>query len=140
PLRKQIPTIPPDVEQVVLKALEKDPHRRFADVQAFAAALERALQTASSHPEAFPAEGPLSNEPLLSDAERVALLPSPPPSTTNVVTPPGQSLPLPVTAVSSSRGLIPPGDYQPSRGSISRRNFIVGLGLAGIAMAGGIIW
>src|SRR5437588_2096968 len=42
PLREKIPTISPAVEQVVLTALEKDPHRRFASMQAFAAALEEA--------------------------------------------------------------------------------------------------
>ena len=43
-LREQAPGIPPAVEAVVLKALEKDPHRRFASIQEFAAAFERACQ------------------------------------------------------------------------------------------------
>ena len=42
PLREKAPTITPAVEQVVLKALEKDPTRRFESVHAFAVALERA--------------------------------------------------------------------------------------------------
>lgn len=42
PLHEKIPMIPPDVEQVVMTALEKDPQRRFASVQAFARALEQA--------------------------------------------------------------------------------------------------
>lgn len=45
PLREKVATIPPDIEQVVLTALEKDPHRRFASVQAFAKALEQASMT-----------------------------------------------------------------------------------------------
>jgi hypothetical protein len=36
--------MPPMLEAVVLKALEKDPHRRFASVQEFAAAPEQACQ------------------------------------------------------------------------------------------------
>src|SRR5207302_3151736 len=46
PLRENVPTLPPEVEQVVLRALAKDPKQRFATVQAFAAALEQASQTA----------------------------------------------------------------------------------------------
>jgi eukaryotic-like serine/threonine-protein kinase len=42
PLREKIPAISPDVEQVVLTALAKDPSQRFASVQAFAKALEQA--------------------------------------------------------------------------------------------------
>src|SRR5579884_3612314 len=39
-LREKVPTISPAVEQVVLRALEKDPGRRFPTVHAFAQALE----------------------------------------------------------------------------------------------------
>ncbi len=46
PLREQVPTIPLDVEQVVLTALAKEPRQRFASVQAFATALEQASQAA----------------------------------------------------------------------------------------------
>ena len=41
-LRQTMPMIPPAVEQVVLKALVKDPAQRFPTVQAFAIALEQA--------------------------------------------------------------------------------------------------
>ena len=43
-LHEKNSAISPDVEQVVLKALAKDPARRFASVQEFADALERASQ------------------------------------------------------------------------------------------------
>ena len=42
PLRERIPTISPDVEQVVLTALAKEPKDRFGSMQAFARALEQA--------------------------------------------------------------------------------------------------
>ncbi len=48
PLRQKVPDLPPDVEQVVLTALAKDPHQRFATVQAFATALEQARQAKPS--------------------------------------------------------------------------------------------
>src|SRR5260370_13300219 len=40
PLRNHVPSIPPLVEHVVLKALSKDPDQRFATVLAFALALK----------------------------------------------------------------------------------------------------
>jgi len=42
PLSQKVPTLPLAVEQVVLKALAKDPYERFESIQAFAKALERA--------------------------------------------------------------------------------------------------
>jgi serine/threonine protein kinase len=42
PLREKVPTLPGDVEHVVMIALNKDPHQRFASVLAFAIAFEQA--------------------------------------------------------------------------------------------------
>ncbi len=42
PLRDQHPTISPALEGVVMKALAKDPHQRFACIKDFADALEQA--------------------------------------------------------------------------------------------------
>ncbi len=42
PLREKFPEIPPAVETVVMKALEKRHSQRFADIQAFSVALEEA--------------------------------------------------------------------------------------------------
>jgi serine/threonine protein kinase len=47
-LTNLVPDLPPAVEQVVLKALMKDPAERFATVQEFAKVLRTAIQTASS--------------------------------------------------------------------------------------------
>src|SRR5579864_8770342 len=41
-LREKVPTLSPDVEQVVMTALAKEPKERFGSVQAFAHALEQA--------------------------------------------------------------------------------------------------
>src|SRR5437667_8379915 len=46
PLRERMPAIPPEVEQVVLRALAKDPKARFTSVAEFASALEQASQRA----------------------------------------------------------------------------------------------
>ncbi len=50
PLRKKVPTISSAIEQVVMKALAKDPHQRFASVQDFATALEQASQPRQQNP------------------------------------------------------------------------------------------
>src|SRR5207244_213194 len=42
PLREKAPTLPPDVERVIMTALSKDPDKRFSNVKAFANALEQA--------------------------------------------------------------------------------------------------
>ncbi|HEY4035235.1 MAG TPA: serine/threonine-protein kinase [Ktedonobacteraceae bacterium] len=44
PLREKAPTVTAEVEQVILKALAKEPEQRFATVQEFAAALEEVYQ------------------------------------------------------------------------------------------------
>lgn len=51
PLRQQLPALPPAVEAVILRALEKDPHQRFARVQDFAAAFEEAYHSAQPAPQ-----------------------------------------------------------------------------------------
>ena len=45
PLSEKLPTIPLDVEQVVMTALAKEPKQRFGSVQAFANALAQASQS-----------------------------------------------------------------------------------------------
>jgi serine/threonine protein kinase len=41
-LREHVPSISPDLERVILKALERDPRKRFAHVLEFASALKQA--------------------------------------------------------------------------------------------------
>jgi predicted ATPase len=76
------PVISPEVEQVVLRALAKDPKQRFATVAAFAGALEQASQHAPSY------AGPLaSGAPLPSMSA---------PSTYRTVAAPHRPAPLPM--------------------------------------------
>ena len=108
PLHNKVPTISPDVEQVVMVALEKDPHKRFASVQEFATALQQACHVVSADLPAMSLEITHTNHPsLLSDAT------SPVPSSraphpTDVVTP--QSL-----SPQSAQALTPPYTFTPAK-------------------------
>src|SRR5205823_7748567 len=52
-LRELQPDISSSVEEVVFKALSKDPQSRFVDVHSFAAAFEEAIQASSHAPPAL---------------------------------------------------------------------------------------
>ncbi len=71
PLHEKVTAVPLDVEQVVLRALAKDPKERFASVRDFAAALEDASQLAYS-PTALVSEQPSSNAPAAAAFATVA--------------------------------------------------------------------
>ncbi len=45
PLHQKVPAIPATLENVVMKALAKNPHERFTNVKEFAAAIEQACQS-----------------------------------------------------------------------------------------------
>jgi ABC-type transport system substrate-binding protein/serine/threonine protein kinase len=59
PLYEKVASVPLEIEQVVLRALAKDPKARFASVRDFAAVLEEAAQHASSPTSHLPGERPL---------------------------------------------------------------------------------
>ncbi len=151
-LCKKIPSIPPEIEQVVLKALAKDLRERFASVRAFATALENACQ--HSRPER---PRLVTSPPEMTSTRRsspptntiVSSLPNQLPQPTNMITPPSPSTqtikaqPFHASAVSplftgdtvSSHGL------QPSKRRISRRAVLIGMvGLAGLSIVGGVTW
>lgn len=69
PLRLKNITIPAEVERVVLRALEKFPHKRFPSVQEFTRALEQAIQ-----PEVEP-EQPDPDSPALAKRQFMSPLP-----------------------------------------------------------------
>jgi serine/threonine protein kinase len=64
-LREKVPTISPNVEKVVVTALDKDPKQRFMSIQAFAAALEQASLSARRSPAIF------SDQPLQPGVEEI---------------------------------------------------------------------
>jgi len=63
PLREKVATIPLGIEQVVLRALAKEPTARFASVHDFAEALERASQLAPASIMLLPGEPPTPGPP-----------------------------------------------------------------------------
>jgi serine/threonine protein kinase len=74
PLREKLTAISPDVEQVIMTALAKDPQRRFGSVQAFANALEQASRgpqrvisstLSASSPENAPVSSHAAEEPSM---------------------------------------------------------------------------
>ena len=73
PLRLKIPGIPKDIEEVVMRALAKDPQQRFMRVEAYANALEHACQVV---PPLVIQSGQSSpgTQNTLSDQSRTALL------------------------------------------------------------------
>ncbi len=59
PLRGRCPDLPIAAEQVVLKALEKDPHNRYASISNFAHALKRSCLQQTQQDDTSPATTPL---------------------------------------------------------------------------------
>src|SRR6516162_5978338 len=69
-LHERVPAIPPEVEQVVLRALAKDPKARFASVKDFATALEQASSMPLPQQDSLPASNRLSVKLLQPDMIR----------------------------------------------------------------------
>lgn len=80
PLREKIPTISPEVEQVILTALAKDPTQRFSSISAFATALEQASRgLQASFPALAPTQvAPTSSTPMSTIAPTVLASPATP--------------------------------------------------------------
>src|SRR5215469_18340363 len=70
PLHVKVPAISPAIEQVVLKALDKDPQQRFAHVQDFAVALEEAFHAESAGRTPF---APAADYPAASGYRKPAM-------------------------------------------------------------------
>jgi len=71
PLREKVPTISPAVEQVVLRALAKQPQQRFPSVHEFASALEQASQEAETLPAPRPVNRPIAPQPAAPPPSQV---------------------------------------------------------------------
>jgi serine/threonine protein kinase len=159
PLDDKLPSISPDIEQVVMTALAKDYKQRFDSVRAFANALEQASQPKQPGPVPVPKPEPATIDP--SQSQRPTVL------TTSVIQLSQEAIADEVSAnmsasahdivskeVSTPATVPPPsllpqqdpilmvqGKPKPVQRRISRRTVVLGLGLAGVAVAGGgITW
>src|SRR6266516_2320368 len=146
-LREKVPELSPAAEEVVMKALAKEPQQRFENVQAFAVALEQAfreeLASSSVFTAAPAADGQLSspaNTIVLSGVESLdesfVTLPSLP--TEVNPSPPTTSLLDGTSALQQPETTSLPSHARQKR--ISRRSIVLGLaGLAVVsAVSGGI--
>lgn len=117
PLREKLPTASSAVEQVVMRALAKDPKDRFAGVQAFATALEQAS--------------------LSIQQQTPTLLPDQSRQPTMVAIPPTQYW-SPLTTLSSGQSQPdamnrPSGEPQRAKRGPSRRAVVMGLVVVAVA-------
>ena len=96
PLHEKVPMIPPLLDQVVLTALAKDPKERFGSVQAFATALEQALQPPTPLSVALPPEVLPPREPSLQTPVLAAISPGKTMPLTDVMTPPAPATTSPL--------------------------------------------
>src|SRR5213595_817978 len=133
-LLEKVPELPPAVEEVVLKALAKDPQQRFENVQVFALALEKAFGKGMASTYVFPdvpstetqTSSP-SNTIVLSNPETpeesFATVQSLPPDL--VPSPPTTSKLNEQSALQQPKTTSLPSQIQDSR--ISRRGVVIGL-------------
>ncbi len=144
-LLERVPELPPAVEEVVLKALAKDPQQRFENVQVFALALEKAFGKGLASTYVFPdvpstetqTSSP-SNTIVLSNPETFeesfATVQSLPPDL--VPSPPTTSKLNEQSALQQPKTTSLPSQIQDSR--ISRRGVVIGLSsLALVGLVGG---
>ncbi len=77
PIRGKLPSVSPEVDQVLQTALAKDPHQRFGSMQAFATAFEQAIQP-----------GRVSYIASTPSRQRTEMIAPPPPQPRTVYAPP----------------------------------------------------
>jgi outer membrane protein assembly factor BamB/serine/threonine protein kinase len=151
PLRSKLPELSPAVEQVIMKALAKEPQERFATIQTFADELERSCQTSAARPPGASQAAPLARpgEPwpfgptVSASSEDLASMPGVLQAgammTPVLHTPPsGEGLLGGVEPESTSKPVVPVQTMLlPSRRGIARRTVVVGLlGLVAVGGAG----
>jgi len=124
PLRTNNPVLSAAIEPVIMIALAKDPHQRFASIGAFANALEQAARSSQVLAQTQPTQ---PSSP--SQTTQMAVAPSSMP--TVVAAPPS---PAPAALLSP-----PPKERAATGQRISRRTILAGLG-ALVIFGGGIAW
>jgi serine/threonine protein kinase len=145
PLYEKIPTIAPNVEQIVMKALAKDLKQRFDSVSAFATALEQAyantfkhtIQSVQSEPFEHVAQS-VQSEPFEHVMQSVQSEPF------EHVTQSVQSEPvaIPASSPSQEQNTIPAIESarELTQPQIARRKIMLGLGTGLLVGAGSLTW
>ena len=146
-LRKIVPALPDEIEEVVMKALDKDPTQRFASVQEFAIAFEQACQQGqvspfATHGAAVSPEQPPSPDAALQLDQEVfstILFTAPDLPSTSGLAPYEPALPPVETSVLDQSLASTQSSQLPRRG-IARRRLLQGLAGVGLvsAVGGGI--
>jgi hypothetical protein len=155
-LRERVPAIPAEVEQVVLRALTKDPKVRFASVADFAKALEQASQRVLASTAQLASGKPVLGSTAAPNYETVAAAPSQPVQPTvypvsfaqnghdtpqhgaTSETPQSGQVLLPTAAVVSPP-LEPTMPVQRKARRIARRSAALLIGLVVVVIAGSIL-
>jgi eukaryotic-like serine/threonine-protein kinase len=136
PLREAVSDISPEVEQVVLTALAKDPRQRFARVQAFANAFEQAVINQPGSPFVFT---PPSAVPLPEPNQKRTSPPIFYPTPNEAIQSPygGYNAPAaPILLRPSGPLELPVASSRSQAKRVSRRAVLVGLvGIVGLAAA-----
>lgn len=145
PLRERLPNAAPDVEQVMLIALAKDPERRFSSVQAFATALEQVcggdetirlsnstiLPVAPSRPAAATIAPALT--PVITPVTPLPTIPAYPNTPIPAVYVPPQQIPPAVQ-------YLPPANATPPTRHTRRYVLFAGLGALAFVVGGVATW
>jgi ABC-type transport system substrate-binding protein/serine/threonine protein kinase len=122
PLHERMPEIPLEIEQVVLRALAKDPKARFASVAAFSAALEQASQHALSPTAHLASEQSIHSPIAAIGYETLAVAPSqlamPTETTPSADLPVGALEPTVYPGSTAPHGLDTPSSETPQQGQL----------------------
>jgi len=149
PLHEKVPGISPALEQVVSKALAKDPYQRFANMQEFASAFEQACHSPLTASPTILLNQPPPNAP--TQISQLSFTPNPN-SLPNMTPQSYKPVPLPAQPPSSyspiaspnpnqktPRTVVPSYKPQRQRWNISRRAALMSM-IGLILVGGGLIW
>jgi serine/threonine protein kinase len=137
---EHLPTLLPEIEPVILTALEKRPEDRFPSVRAFADAFEQASQgifPTQRAARSVPLSSPLKTTMPRAITGTVAVPPLPRPAelSAQLTKPTNPFVSVPVSTAKASPDL-PTPEQAIGKAKMSRRAVLIGVGIATTAMVG----